>query len=67
MKNVHRLLRLFYDRHNWPGESKIRAVITNFRTKFTLLDIKLSTHMRKERIKKNITVVGTSVDEDREI
>ncbi|QQP53343.1 Putative DD41D transposase, partial [Caligus rogercresseyi] len=67
VKNVHRLLRPYYGRHNRPCESTIRAVITKFRTKFTLLDIKPSTRMRTVRTEENIAAVASSVNENREM
>ncbi|KAK9888367.1 hypothetical protein WA026_000620 [Henosepilachna vigintioctopunctata] len=50
VENVYRLLQPYYDRHNRPGESTIRAVITKFRTEFTLLDTKPLSRMRTEEI-----------------
>ena len=40
VKKVHRTLLSFYDQFNRPTEAAIRAIVTKFRTKFTLLDIK---------------------------
>ncbi|KAK9876160.1 hypothetical protein WA026_011276 [Henosepilachna vigintioctopunctata] len=70
VKNVYRLLRPlppYYGRHNRPGESTIRAVITKFRTKFTLLDIKPLSRMRTVRTEENIAAVAYSVNEVREM
>lgn len=55
MNNGHRLLRPFCGRHNRP-ESTIRAVITKFRTKFPLLDIKTSTRMCRVCIEENSSI-----------
>lgn len=67
VKNVNRMLRPYYGRHNRPGESTIGAVITKFRTKFTLLDIKLSIRMRTVLTEENIAVLASNVNEDREM
>ena len=40
VKKVHRALLLFYGQFNRTTEAAIRAIVSKFRTKFTLLDIK---------------------------
>lgn len=50
-----------------PGVSTIRAVITQFRTKFTFFDIKPLSRMRTVRNEENIAAVLSSVNEDREM
>ena len=44
VKKVNRALLPFYGQFNWPTEAAIRAIVTKFRTKFTLLDIKPYQH-----------------------
>ena len=39
---------------NVATEAYIRAIVTKFRTKFTLLDIKPTTHLRRVRTEENI-------------
>lgn len=45
----------------------IRAVITKFLTKFTLLDIKSWSRMRRVRSEENITAMVSSVNEGAEM
>lgn len=63
VNNVYRLLRPYYGRHNRPDESKIRAVITKFHTKLTLLDIKSLSRMHTVRTEENIAAVASSITE----
>ena len=67
MKDVHRLLPHIMVVIIRPCESTIHAVITKFRTKFTLLDIKPSTRLRTVRTEENIAVVASSVNENCEM
>ena len=67
VRNVHRALLPFYDRHSRPSEQSIRKIVTKFRTKFTLLDIKPPTRLRTVRSEENIAAVSASVTEDREM
>ena len=48
-------------------EQTINAIVTKFRTQFTLLDIKPTTRMRTVRTEENIASVSDSVAEDREM
>ena len=45
VKKVHRALLPFYGQFNQPTEAAIRAILTKFRTKFTLLRIKPPTRL----------------------
>ena len=47
VKKVHGALLPFYGQFNRPTEAVIRAIVTKFRTKFTLLDIKPPTRLRR--------------------
>lgn len=60
-------LRPIYGLHNRPSEQTINAIVTKFRTQFTLLDIKPTTRMRTVRTEENIASVSESVAEDREM
>ena len=42
----------------------IRAIVTKFRTKFILLDIKPPTRLRRLRNEENIAAVSASVNDD---
>ena len=57
VKIVHRALLPFYGQFNQPTE----AVMTTFRTKFTLLDIK------PPRIEENIAAASASVNDDHQL
>ncbi|XP_073832543.1 uncharacterized protein [Musca autumnalis] len=67
VRNVFRALRPIYGLHNRPSEQTINAIVTKFRTQFTLLDIKPTTRMRTVRTEENIASVSESVAEDREM
>uniref|UniRef100_A0A1L8EI80 Putative transposable element n=3 Tax=Haematobia irritans TaxID=7368 RepID=A0A1L8EI80_HAEIR len=67
VRNVFRALRPIYGLHNRPSEQTINAIVTKFRTHFTLLDIKPTTRMRTVRTEENIASVSESVAEDREM
>ena len=54
VKKVHRALLPFYG----------RAIVTKLRTKFTLLDIKSPTRIRRVRTEENIAAVSASVNDD---
>ena len=47
VKKVHRMLLSFYGEFNRPSEAAIRSIVTKFRTKFTLLDIKPPIRLRR--------------------
>ena len=64
---VHRALLPFYGQFNRPTESAIRAIVTKFRTKFTLWDIKPPTRLRRVRTKENIAAVSASVNDDHQL
>ena len=61
---VHRALLPFYGQFNRPTEAAIRAIVTKFRTKFTLLDIKPATRLRRLQTEENIAAVSASVNHD---
>ena len=67
VRNVFRALRPIYGLHNRSSEETINAIVTKFRTQFTLLDIKPTTRMRTVRTEENIASVSESVAEDREM
>ena len=54
VKKVLRALLPFYGQFNRPTEATIRAIVTKFRTRFTLLDIKPLICSRRVRTEKNI-------------
>ena len=58
-----------YGQFNRPTEAAIRAIVTKFCTKFTLLDIKPPTRLRtcRVRIEENIAAVSTSVNDDHQL
>ena len=45
----------------------ISLIVTKFRTKFTLLEIKPPTHLRRVRTKENIAAVSASVNDDHQL
>ena len=45
----------------------IRAIVTKFRTKFTLLDIKPLTRLHRMRTEENIAAVSASVNDDHQL
>ena len=47
-----------------PTEAAIRAIVTKFRTKFTLLDIIPPTGLRRVRSEENTAAVSASVNDD---
>ena len=49
VKKVPRALLPFYGQFNRPTEATIWAIVIKFRTKFTLLDIKPPTRLRRVR------------------
>ena len=61
VKKVHRALLPFYGQFNRPTEAAIRAIVTKFRTKFTLLGIKPPTRLWTEE---NTIVVSGSDNDD---
>jgi hypothetical protein len=67
VKKVYRALLPIYGQFNRPTEGAIRALVTEFRTKFTLLDIKPPTRLRRVRTEENIVAVSASVTDDREL
>ena len=64
VRKVHRALLSFYGQFKRPTEAAIRAIATKFCTKFTLLDIKPPTRLRRVRTEENISAVSASVNED---
>ena len=67
VEKVHRALIPFYGEFNRPTESAIRAIVTKFHTKFTLLDIKPPTRLRGVRTEENIAVVPASINDDHQL
>ena len=67
VKKVHRALLPFYGPFNQPTEAAIRAIVTEFRTKFTLLSSKLPTRLHRVRIEENIAAVSASVNDDHQL
>ena len=65
VKKIHRALLPFYGQFNGPTETAIRAIVTKFRIKFTLLDIKPSTRLGIVRTEENNAAVSTIVNDDR--
>ena len=67
VKKVHRALLPFYDQFNRPTEAAIRAIVTKFRTKFTLMDIEPPTRLRRVRTEERIAAVSASVNDDHQL
>ena len=67
MLRNHRALLPFYGQCNRPTEAAIRAIVTKFRTKFTLLAITPPTHLRRVRTEENIAAVSASVNDDHQL
>ena len=63
VRKIHRALLPFYGQFNRPAEAAIRTIVTKFRTKFTLLDIKSPT----ERTEENIAAISISVNDDHQL
>ena len=63
-KKVHRALLPYYGQFKRLTEAAIRAIVTTFRTKFTLLDINPPTRLRRVRTEENIAAVSASVNDD---
>ena len=61
VKKLHHALLQFYGQSNRPTEAAIRAIVTKFRTKFTLLDIKPPTRLHRLQTEENIAAVSASV------
>ena len=66
-KKVHRALLPFYGQFNRPTEAAIRDIMTKFRTKFTLLDIKAPTRLRRVCTEEGIAAVSVSVNDDHQL
>lgn len=49
VRNVFHKFRLFYGRHNRATEMVIQAVMSQLRTRYSLLDISPPTRMRREK------------------
>ena len=71
---IRALLRMFlrallkcYGRFNRTTEETIQAIVTKFRTKFTLLYIKPPTRLRRMRTEENIPAVSASVNDDHQL
>ena len=57
----------FYSQFNRPTEAAIRAFVSKFRTKFTLLDIIPPTRLQRVRTEENIAAVSASVNDDHQL
>lgn len=57
----------FYGQFNRPPEAAIRAIVTKFRIKFTLLDIKLPSRLRTVQTEENTAAVSASVSDDHQL
>ena len=67
VKKVYRALFPFYGQFNRPTKAAIRAIAIKIRTKFTLLDIKPQTRLRRVRTEENIAAVSASVNDDHQL
>ncbi|XP_054734725.1 uncharacterized protein LOC129242188 [Anastrepha obliqua] len=67
VKKVYRAFLPFYGQFNRPTEAAIRAIVTKFRTKFTLLGIKPPMRLRRVRTEENIAAVSASVNDDHQL
>ena len=67
VKKVNCALLSFYGHFNRHTEAAIRAIVTMFRTKFTLLDNKQPTRLRRVRAEENIAAVSVSVNDDHQL
>ena len=67
VKKVHCALLPFYGQFNRPHEAIIRAIVTKFHTKFTFLNIKPPTRLRRVRSVQSITALSASVNDDHQI
>ena len=57
VKKIYCTLLPFSAQFNALTEAAILTIVTKFRTKFTLLDIKPATRLRRVRTEENIAVV----------
>ena len=57
----------FYGQFNRPTEAAIQAIVTKFRTKFTLLNIKPATRLRRLQTEENIAAVSARVTDDHQL
>ena len=60
----YRVFLSFYDQVNRLTEAAIRAIVSKFRIKFAMLEIKPPTRLRRMRTEENIAVVSASVNDD---
>ena len=67
VKKVHRALLPFYAQLNRLTEAAIRTIVTKYRSKFTLLDIKPPTRLRKGRTEENIAALSASINDDHQL
>ena len=63
VKKVHRSLLPFYGQFNRPTVAFTRAIVTKFRTNFTLV----RTRLRRVRAKENTAAVLASVNDDHQL
>ena len=57
----------FYGQFIRPTEAAYRAIVTKLRIKFTLLDIKPATRLRRVRTEDNIACLSASVNDDHQL
>ena len=67
VKEAHRALLPFYGQFNRSTEAAILAIVIKFRTKFTLLNIKKPTCLRRIRTEENITALWASVNDEHQL
>ena len=67
VKDVHRALLSFYGQFNRPTEATIRAIVTKFRTKFTLSNIEAPIRLQRVRTEEHITAISASANDDHQL
>ena len=67
VKKIYHALLPFYGQFNRHTEAAVWAIVTKFRTKFTLLGIKPPTRLHRVRMEENIAAVSTSVNDDHQL
>ena len=60
-------MRSFYGQFNRPTVATIRAIVTIFRIKFTLLNIKSPSRLRRVATEENIAAVSASVNDGHQL
>ena len=67
LKKFLRGLFPFYGQLKQPTEAAIRANVAKFPSKFTFLNIKPPTRLRRVRTEENIAAVSASVNDDHQL